>query len=263
MSASVREAEIGVALEPRCATCLGTLAFFLFYHDWQFDAAEARFDEALRIDPTLEGVRPSYAMLLAVTGRPARAVAEVDIGLARQPYRLSWLIIRASALYFDRRYEEAVATADRALAISNTNAGAWEWRSRALFLLGRGDDAVMSVVQTLPPDEAPRIDRALREGGVDDALRMLLSLTDNLRGRVEHAWRRATWRALLGDTEGALDELERACEYRRFNAINLGADPAFDALRLHPRYRALLDRMRLSPYFQPPPALPVTRPRER
>jgi tetratricopeptide (TPR) repeat protein len=249
-SPSVQAALRSVELDPACAECHGTLGFFLFYHDWQFQKADEHFQTAIRLDPHREGVRPSYAMLLAVTGRPEQAIAEVDVGLAREPYRLSWIIVRASALYYARRYDEAIATADRALSIANTDRSAWDWRSKALFQLGRGREALHALAQELFADQSAALDVAVRSGGVDAGLRKALELTDDWRGRIEHSWRRAAWRALLDDGEGALEELERACEHRRLNAINFGADPVFDKLRSHPRFQQLLARTGLDGFFK-------------
>ena len=252
-SPSVDAARRAVELDPQCGACRGTYGFFLFYHDWQFTAAEEQFREAIRLAPGEASIRPSYAMLLAVTGRPEAAVEQVDIGLASDPYQMSWLEIRASALYYGRRYDESIATADRALAIAKTNRAAWDWRSKALFQLGRGREGVHALAQTLLADHSRDLEHAVARGGTDGGLRKALELTDDWRGRVEHAWRRAGWRALLDDREGALDELERAYEARRFNAINLGADPMYDRIRPLPRFQSLLAHMDLARWFPPPP----------
>jgi DNA-binding winged helix-turn-helix (wHTH) protein/Flp pilus assembly protein TadD len=244
-SPSVREAARGVEIDPQCGGCQGTLAFFLFYHDWQWAQAEERFQLAIRLAPDDASIRPAYAMLLAVTGHPARAVEQVDIGLREDPYRLSWLGIRASALYFDRRYEEAIAAADRALVLASKDRGAWDWRSKALFQLGRGEEAIRALAQSTFEHQSADLDRAVRDGGVEAGLRLLLSITDDWRGRIEHAWRRAAWRALLNDRDGAIDELQRATDMRRFNAINIAADPVYDSLRCHPRYEKLVASMGL------------------
>ena len=93
------------------------------------------------------------------------------------------------------------------------------------------------------------LDRAVTTGGVEAGLRKALELTDDWRGRIEHSWRRASWRALLGDAEGAIDELERAVEHRRLNAVNFGADPVYDKIRSHPRFQKLLHEIGLDGYF--------------
>ena len=248
-SPSVQAAVKGVALDPGCGNCRGTLGLFLFYHDWKWQEAEREFLEAIRLAPGDAGIRPSYAMLLALTGRPGEALAQVDAGLQREPNQPSWLGIRASTLYYARRYDEAIAAADRLLAVQKNNRGAWDTRSKALFQLGRGEEGVHALAQNLLAGHSSDLDRAVGEGGAQGGLRKALDLTDDWRGRIEQSWRRASWRALLHDTDGALDELERAIASRRLNAINLGADPVYDGVRAHPRFRELLDRVGLTSYF--------------
>lgn len=250
-SPSVEAARRGVELAPQCASCLGTLALFTFYHDWQFEEAGRLFEQAIRLGPEKPGIRPSYAMWLAVTGRPDEAVEQVEIGLAADPYQPSWLSIRASSLYFARRYEEAIAAADRILAIRGNDRGGWDYRSKALFQLGRGEEALHALAQEMFAAHSRELDQAVRDGGINGGLRKLLELTDDWRSRIEFSWRRAAWRAQLGDAEGAMDELERAYESRRVNAPNFAVDPVFDRLRAHPRFRQLLTTIGLAPYFPP------------
>lgn len=248
-SPSVEAAARGAAIAPDCASCRGTYGLFLFYHDWRFADAERQFKEAVRLGPAEAGIRPAYAMLLAVTGRHEEAVKQVDVGLAREPYHLNWLAIRASALYFGKRYEDVIATTDRALSIANRDRNAWIWRSKALFQLGRGKEALHALAQDLFASQSAELDRVVKNGGIDAGFRKVLELTDDWRGRIERAWLRAGWRAMLKDTDGALDELERAIEMRRPNAINFGADPMYDSIRQHPRFRKMLASIGLDSYF--------------
>ncbi|HEX9759757.1 MAG TPA: hypothetical protein VGA40_02500, partial [Candidatus Acidoferrales bacterium] len=49
----------------------------------------------------------------------------------------------------------------------------------------------------------------------------------------------------LGDTGGALTELERAAADRASTLRNLNIDPRFDPLRQHPRFLAVLKKVGL------------------
>jgi tetratricopeptide (TPR) repeat protein len=185
-------------------------------------------------------IRPSYAQLLVATGRLDAALREVDFALERQPYEIGWHTIRASILYCATRYVEAIAATDRAFAIDNRFRNAWEWRARALFQLGRGDEAIQALAKGVYADHAAALERAVSEGGAEAGLRHLLAITGDWPAREEFAWRRGPWRLLLGDREGGLDELEKAYELRNYHLMYLKVDPVYDPIRAHPRFQAIL-----------------------
>src|SRR5688572_147252 len=106
-SPSVEAAERAVALDPRCGNCQGTLGFFLFYHDWQWARAEVHLQEAIRLEPSKEAIRPSYALLLVATGRAAHALEQIELALSKRPYEIGWHVIRASILYVAGKYPDA------------------------------------------------------------------------------------------------------------------------------------------------------------
>jgi DNA-binding winged helix-turn-helix (wHTH) protein/Flp pilus assembly protein TadD len=248
-SPSVEAAERSVVLDPECATCRGTLGLYLFAHAWQWAPAEGHLREAIRLDPGNAGIRPSYALLLVATGRASDALAQIDFALDKLPYEISWLSIRASILYSARRYDDVIRTTDRVLAINDRDRGAWEWRSKALFQLGRWEEAIQALAQVAFAEHATALERAVRDGGPPAGVRELLRVTDGWGQRSEQSWRRAPWLLLLNDTEKAFAELQIAHDTRKWNMMYLGVDPVYDSIRDHPRYRALLAGMGLAPWF--------------
>ncbi len=243
---ALEAAERAVVLDPRCGACQGTLGFYLFFHAWQWTRAEHHYQQALRLSPDELGIRPSYAMLLAATGRLPEALQQIDQGLRAKPYQVTWLGIRAGILYSMRRYPESIAAADEALSISRDNKSAWDWRSKALFQLGRNEEAMRALAAGPFLSHAEQLQAAYRRGGTSEGLRQLLQLTEGWSGR-EHCLRRARWKMLLGDDEGALDELEIAYQTRNIMLMWLGVDPAHDRLREHPRFRKILADMGVGP----------------
>ena len=253
-SPSVDAARRAVEIDPKCGPCRGTYGFFLFYHDWAWTQAEREFREALRLSPEQDSILPAFSMLLGVTGRTDEALQMVDRALEGRPYQVSWLIIRASTLYLARRYDDTLAAADRVLAVTSREKGGWDWRSMALFQLGRGDEAVRALGKVLLAPHAKELDVALAAGGVNAGLKKLLEVTEDEPSRIRFSWRRAAWRALLHDPEGAMDELETALRTRNVNAIFMAADPVYDDIRSTPRFQELLKLLNLGD----PGSLPIS-----
>jgi DNA-binding winged helix-turn-helix (wHTH) protein/Tfp pilus assembly protein PilF len=248
-SPSVEAAARSVAIDPQCAGCRGTLGLYLVTHDWQWSAAEEQFREAIRLAPDLTSVRPAYALLLIATGRLTEALQQVDVALAKEPFHVGWQSIRASILYADRRFEGAIAAADRVLAIDDQQRDAWEWRSRALFRLGRGEEAMKALTKVAFRSHAGAVELTARTSGTEAGLRELLRITGGWNDRTEQSWRRAPWLLMLNDVEGALDELQLAYDTRKYHMLYLGVDPVYDAIRDHPRYQKLLADMGLAEWF--------------
>jgi DNA-binding winged helix-turn-helix (wHTH) protein/tetratricopeptide (TPR) repeat protein len=244
-SPSVKAAARAVELDPQCGLCHATLGFFLFYHDWRWDAAEMHYKRALQLAPERPSIPRAYSMLLAATGRLDDALRNIDRALSRESYDVDWLTHRATVLYLARRYTESVAATDRPLAITQDERAPWEWRSKALFQLGRGEEAIKALAEVAFAEHSLRLETAVREGGRDAGLRTLLDITGDWRSHREQAWRRAPWRALLGDTGGALSELESAYDLRNVNLLYIGVDPVFDKIRDHPRFQRILRGMGL------------------
>jgi len=242
---AIEAAERAIALDPKCGACQGTLGFLLFYHGWQWAKGEQHLREAIRLSPDQASIRPSYAMLLAATGRLPEALEQIEHGLRASPYQVTWHSIRAAILYSMRRYPEAIAAADQSVSIDREETAGWEWRSRALFQLGRPEEALRSLAHsTTFSSHAPELQAAYRQGGADAGLRKLLEVTEGWQGRT-HRSRRAGWKALLKDTEGTIDELEAAYELHNLGLLWIAVDPAYDRLRAHPRFQKILADMGL------------------
>jgi hypothetical protein len=79
-----------------------------------------------------------------------------------------------------------------------------------------------------------------RAGGVLDRL------DDLARTRYSSPYHRALAHTATGDVEGALSFLARACDERDPAMINVGVEPRFEPLGADPRFRSLVDRLKLA-----------------
>ena len=88
--------------------------------------------------------------------------------------------------------------------------------------------------------------RQLRNGGIRQFFENNFEKASHSTQDPSAPYGRARYRAILGDKELALEELEKACQARPFMMAWVKADPVFDCLRAEPRYQAILQRMGLS-----------------
>jgi hypothetical protein len=76
-----------------------------------------------------------------------------------------------------------------------------------------------------------------------EAIRVLDQLTAQSGGVSTSPFQTAQIHMALGDTEAALDGLERALEARDSGVFYLATGAQFDALRSEPRFQALVERI--------------------
>jgi predicted nucleic acid-binding protein len=87
---------------------------------------------------------------------------------------------------------------------------------------------------------------AAARGRVSEAREVLEELTARRQRRYVSPVALVMLHATLGDQDGALAWLDRAFEERRGWLAYLNVEPTLDGLRGDPRFRRLLERMRLA-----------------
>ncbi|MDX1982586.1 MAG: winged helix-turn-helix domain-containing protein [Bryobacteraceae bacterium] len=231
-----------VEIDPRCGGCNGTLGLYLLSHGWQWDEALRRLERAIELSPEDFNIRPSYALALLVKGRAKEALDQIDIAIKGAPFHAGYHSIRARILYVMKRYNEAVEAADRVRGIQPSEGGGWTWRSQALLQLGETENGIRAMAGAGFP-EAERAAAAVRQGGRDAGLRILIEAAGDARPK---SWQKARWKTMLGDHDGAIAHLEVARQDRLFEAMFIAVDPVFEPLWRDPRFRGLVERMRLN-----------------
>lgn len=240
-----------LAIDPDSADAHAANGFIQFWHEWDWRGAEASFERAIALNPSLAQAHFGYAHLLVNLGR-------FDEGLpharqARELDPLSPLIntIEAGFLGAAGQPEQARLGLERALEMQP---GFWiALLMRGGMALDRGDTRAAigdleravehskgnsQVVAMLGMARAAAGDRA----GAERALRTLQAR--DAAGFVPATSLAAVHNA-LGHTEPALDLLERARAQRDVRLVFLKIDARWNTLRPQPRFRALAHEMGL------------------
>jgi len=230
-------------------TVLSILAISL---DWDREAARQRLEQAIRVNPNDARAWAWYAVFL---------------------------------LYFEKQFEEALGSAQRARELDPLD---WAARQQPWWVLwARGDyesylQEALDVISRepgfvhahywagtgylltgRPKDAIAELDRAIELGGrahwylsylaVAHArvgnLSKAREILAEIEGRVEAGAAISSWRArihaALGEREEALDALERAYEEHDRSLFHVSSDTLFDEVRSDPRFIGLLCKMGL------------------
>ncbi|MGZ8415114.1 MAG: protein kinase domain-containing protein [Gemmatirosa sp.] len=240
-----------IALDDSLAEAHASLAWSLFAYDWDWEEASRAFRRAIERDPQYATAHQWHAFLLASRGAldealvEAHTAVELDGGSVSARRSLAW------TYYYARRYAEARHQLDRAIAMDPNAEESYRTLGLVLAQDGDADEATRVLEEAVVMPGAGSYTRATlgyalaRGGRVAEAHAVRVELEAELaRGYVSPV-AFATLHLGLGDVESALDWTERALEARRGWLAYLHVNPVMDPMRGHPRFDALVARMRL------------------
>jgi serine/threonine-protein kinase len=247
------EAAVARALEldDRLAEAYVSLGALRTAAQWDWPGAEAAFRRALALDANHASARHWYADLLSLLGRHDEAIAESR--RARELDPLSLIVSSGVGihLFYARRYEEAAEQQRRTLELDPTFAPALRSLGGAYEELRRYDEAIECYrrAHALFPSELSATTLLAHayavSGRTEEARRSLEELEAESKRRYVPRYRLAAIHLALGEADMALDLLEQGLRARDRAMIWLGVAPRFDPLRQSPRFRAILEALRL------------------
>ena len=238
-------------LDPDLAEAHTSLGYARFYHDWDWEGAEAAYRRAIALKPGYATAHQFYANALDLLGRVDEAEREWQRSLELDPLAL---IINAGLgwhLYFAGRFEPAVTALRRALEMDATFVPANVWLGLAYAQLGRPEESVAALADAVrhsenSPSTVAELARARALAGDTAGARELLAGLD-ARGAERYVppYEVAGVHFALGDRDRGFDLLEQAFRDRSHSMAFMKVDPRFADLRDDRRYRDLLGRVGL------------------
>ncbi len=208
--------------------------------DWDWAGAEQEARRAIALNPDIDS---PLGIVLNITGRHAEAIALFEHAVKLNPLSPEAHRVDGNALFFARKYEDALSPLKRAIELEPRSFG-------AMMMLGAAYEASLRPQEALTvfdrPEfrESPYIARVYaRLGRRDEALGVLSRLAKG--GRALDLQAMAIAYVALGDKERALEWLAKAIDRRAGFVPYANVHPAFDGIRDDPRFKALVARLRL------------------
>jgi serine/threonine-protein kinase len=206
--------------------------------------AANEFERAIELAPGNADIVGRYVFLLACIGKPAEALKTADRGITLDPLNHVSYENRVSALYYLRRYQEALDYAERIRGRSPDLFTATGLIADCLLMLGRTQDAIRTY-GLLIPDSWQMLNGqtlALARAGDRAGAMKLLAKYKRLYGDSSH-YQYAGIYAQLGDRKRALDALEQALAFRDGGLASIKFDPRLDPIRGQSRFNAVVKTM--------------------
>jgi TolB-like protein/Tfp pilus assembly protein PilF len=224
------------------------LAGILTWGDWDWPAAEKKWNEIMKLDPNNVEALQSHSHFLMVMRRQGEAMTEIEQALELDPLSVRSLSFYSTDLVFARRYDEAIAAARRALRLQPDAPVARSALQQALYLRGSYDEALALDRGVFGGDRelVDAIEKGRAEGGYAGAQRRLVRVWTARFGQPGgmRAWELTIRCLYAGDRDGALRWLDRAYAEGDGNVPYVG-QPVFDPLRPDPRFQSILRRLNL------------------
>ena len=241
-----REAALrSLSLDDDLAEGHNAFGFVLAVADLDYAGAEREYKRALELNPNYTTAHHNLGVMLSRTGRSAEGMAELQRALELEPFSIIVNRLYGEVLVFSGRYDEGLAqlkkTADMDPAFPTT----FFALSNAYRLTGKYAESVDSFAkfqELYDRRQTAAFARAsFAAGGWKGYLRqMTATRPEGLTPYVT-----AVYFAQLDEKDKAFAELYKAFENREYMLRFLKIDPSVDSLRDDPRFKELMQRMRL------------------
>ena len=251
LDAAEASAARALAIDPSEPEALVALAEVRRCRDWNWDGAEEAYQRALSFNPSNEGARRLYGVLLGARRQHHAAVAMTDRALELDPLCLTAGTSAAWVRYVSGQYDDVIERCRHTIDMDPAYLAPHRILAAALLQMG---DAGASVryLDSLP---AVRTDQtslawlahALGVKGDHDRARNILCQLDELAGeQFVSSYHRALAHTGVGDLDTAFAMLARACDERDPWLMHLASEPRFEPIRADARYTAVISRLGLT-----------------
>ena len=237
-------------LNPNLAEAHNALAKIAMDYDVDFEEATREFKRAIELNPNYAGAHHWFSGTLESQGQFAEAIAQSKLGTELDPFSAVNLVDQGRIYGSARRFPEAKAVFERALAIDPAFSYAhWHYGEMLQVsgdLKGAAAEYAKASTGNNTPEPIALSGQLAAIMGRPEEARQALTALDELE---KHRYVDFFWRALLylglGDKDRALHFLEQS--YANNEGYEIGlikVDPMLDSLRAEPRFQALVKKVR-------------------
>lgn len=215
------------------------------WNQWDWPTAESSYQRALDLNPSLAEAHMFYSHYLYIVQRPREGAAEIQRALELDPLNDLVRQFYGMTLRFERRFDDAIAHARQVLQTSPNSPSAWASLSESLYQQGKYAESLTAQRNAIGARGNLEVAAALTKGVEGGDYRAAMRSMADIRARLGQRWPAAQDYLRAGEPDLALDQLERCFEERSQSLPYIAVAPVFDPVRDHPRFRALVQRLKL------------------
>jgi DNA-binding winged helix-turn-helix (wHTH) protein/tetratricopeptide (TPR) repeat protein len=234
-----------LAMDDSCADAQVALGAVLFLSDWNWIGARRSLERALELNPDHTEAYLLYGRLLEALGQLEHGLAAKQKALERQPASALVHLQIAQSYWNQRRYDDVIEWANRALVLDPKHLLAREYIAAAY--LKKGDDdrhLAETIIHAESHGVASKTVAEIRQAYADGGRAGLISYAlGHVANQPAAALQLALMHGELGHMDDAFLHLDLAIEHRDPSLVHLAVAPQWDDLRADPRFAERLVRM--------------------
>ena len=243
-AAALRAVEIDETL----AEAHAALGFTIFWYDWDWKAAEKEYLRAIELNPNSAEAHFGYAHLLSNAARHEQALAEVKFSRELDPVSLVTNALEGQILFFAGRSDESL---DRLNKTIDLNPNFWLshlfisdiYTEKGMYAEAIAAAKKAGELSGNSQSEAYRAYALARWGKQTEARAVLDELLKLSKTRYVPPYNFALVYNGLGESEKALNYLEKGFAEKNVLMVFLKVDPKWNNLRSESRFVDLMRRM--------------------
>ena len=252
-------AKKALAIDNQLAEAHTSLAKIKLSYEWDWNGAEAEFKQATHLNPGYATAHQWYGVYLSEMGRHEESIRERTTAQDLDPLSLSISTGLGRALYWARRYDDAVQNLQTTMAKDQTY-GDTHWSLGLAYEQKKMyPEAIAAFQRAIGLSKTPEFSEgkpemlaalghayalAGRQTEAATILDQLKRVTDSRRYVSPYSV--ALIYVALNQKDSAFQWLEQAYQDRDENFIHLKVDPRLDPIRSDSRFQSLMGRINLA-----------------
>lgn len=246
-------AQKALSIDDNIAEAHATLGAIITWDEWDWEEAEKELKLAISFNPNYATAHQYYSELLNVLGRNNEARKHIDLALGLNPYSL--IMNRESAFFYYNaaEYKNAVHGHLKAIDLEKGNDMLISDDNlniiKCYIRLGRNREAFENIKKFISTDssiDTKALDKIYQESGIEGVMHWFVNwMLANKHEQYFNDIAIATFYAFIGNSQNALNYLEKAFKEGDHRMPNIKNNPDFNSIKTEPRYIALLEKMGL------------------
>lgn len=245
--------EKALQLDPSLAEAHVAMALVRHRADWAWDEAEKEFLRAIKLNPNYATAHHQYAMFLALHLRLEEARKEIAVAHELDPLSLIISTAVGRIFHFSRQFEAAIEQCKKTIEL-NPNFSPAYFDLAVSYFATRDYDLALEAIERMYELDKNEMRHIMMmafwhaEQGQQEAA---VEWGDRYKEQAkQHHIAPMLWALLeagLGNIDRAMEYMEQALEVRDSILVYVQCEPAWDAVRKHPRYPQLIAKLGFPP----------------